>query len=1198
MRKKNGTMSLQTIVFTVFILFLLIPSVFIIMNYSKNKFEHLENDIKIELNISSYNHKKFLENWLETKKYLLTQTAKKISATSGFSKFQNDLETLKERNKDFHNIYIADSTATTLAFYPILNENGNSNIGLNFSDRQYYKKLIETKKPVISDVFMGRGGIFKPIITISAPLMNNNNFNGYITGAINLDEIRKMFISFSDKFNIEIIVIDNNGNIVTTTDTAYKELEKFNNFDNFEKVIYSKNFFRILPYISSNMPALQKWSKSKYIIKSEIENGWTIYSMIKSEPYQLKLYKFNTNNLFLIFILLFAAILLSNFISKNLFRSINQLNSITEDIPNKLNNNAPIQWVSSRFEEFENLNERFKKMTEKLKEYIIALKKHQDSLETRITERTAELENAYTNLKLETAEKQKIIHALQLREKAIQSSSEGIIITDAFNDNAIIFFNNGFEKSTGYSAEEILGKNPRFLRGKNSSDSIRNQIKEAIKSGVPISIEIINYKKNGDSFWNLVSISPIKNEAGIITNYVGIHQDISLIKENQLRINAILTTATNAIITINSRGIIELFNPAAEKIFGYSANEIIGKNVKILMPDEIARKHDTYLQNYLQTGIKNIIGIIHELKAKRKNGEIFPIEISVSEIKINQKIIFSAIIQDISTRKEFEKKLKEAKIIAETANQTKSAFLASVSHEIRTPMNAIISMSHFLKKTGLNKEQTEYNNVLKNSSESLMFLIEDILDISKLDNVMMKLENIPFNINDVISKTISIVELKIKEKGLRFDYSIDANIPEILIGDSLRLKQVMLNILSNAVKFTEIGSINLNLVMNYKSDYTCEILFSVTDTGIGIPDSKKNIAFEKFMQVDTSTTRKYGGTGLGLFICKEILNLMGGKIWVEDNISQGSIFKFTVTFGISNKSEKILEAIESDNIKESIKNDAACKILVAEDDKTNQFIIKNLFKDFANITVIFANNGIEAVELFKSNKFDFILMDVNMPEMDGITAIQKIREYEKNSNTDSITPIMIFTATTIEQLTDKIKDLNISGYILKPIAPAKFYKQIAPLLNSTSILNSNKLAKNETVNEEVLQHNILNKLIKLGGETIDIKKALNNIDDEFELYKTILEQFMQDYGSKIDEIKLNFESKNNDKIIFTAHKLYTASANIGAYKLSALSKQIENLLTEKKEVEENLFNNYITELLRVNIFCVDCLKLFEASKIY
>ncbi|MBP7652687.1 PAS domain S-box protein [Candidatus Dependentiae bacterium] len=595
---------------------------------------------------------------------------------------------------------------------------------------------------------------------------------------------------------------------------------------------------------------------------------------------------------------------------------------------------------------------------------------------------------------------------------------------------------------------------------------------------------------------------------------------------------------------------------------GYTKSEIIGK-----------RSEDVNL--FVYTDADKKIFIDNNLKEK---GKIDNIELIIQAKNANmlEVIFFGEIIESqgdkyLMTVMSDITEQKKAERAAIAADNAKSDFLANISHEIRTPLNAIVSMSHFLEKTGLTPEQSEYIGVLNTASENLLFLIEQILDISKLEKIYMKLDNEIFDIKNIVQNIISIIKPKLKEKPLNFNFNMDNDIPAFVTGDPFRIKQILLNLLSNAIKFTESGKIDFDIKLLNESSDSCELLFSVADTGIGMTDFQKNIIFNKFTQADSSISKKYGGTGLGLYIAKELVKLMGGKIQIEDNNPHGSIFKFNIKLGVSKKEKFRNRYLKQKLNYETLLAQKNYSILAAEDDKTNQFILKNLFKNYKNISLSIASNGIEAVNLFKNNNFDLVLMDINMPKMDGFTAAREIRKIEKNYGTATI-PIMLFTATTIEKLNDNIKDLEIYGYILKPIEPSDFYVKISEVLNFST----------ESVYKPQKKSSDISKLKIICGKIIDVEKALNNIDWEFELYLKLINLYINEYTSQSDIIKKMFKEKVSDKIIFISHKLITASANIGAYNLSALSKQIQDTLNDKKNVGTDLYNLFINEFEDVN----------------
>lgn len=389
--------------------------------------------------------------------------------------------------------------------------------------------------------------------------------------------------------------------------------------------------------------------------------------------------------------------------------------------------------------------------------------------------------------------------------------------------------------------------------------------------------------------------------------------------------------------------------------------------------------------------------------------------------------------------------LAKAKASADEANIAKSEFLANMSHEIRTPMNAIINMSLLALKTGLSAQQHNYIHKVHHSAEGLLHILNDILDFSKIEVDKLEIEDIRFNLKDVTDDMSNIVGLKAREKRVEFSINIGEDVPDFLIGDPLRLRQVLNNLGDNAVKFSESGGmVSLKVELKEENDKKAVLLFSVQDTGIGIPPEQQKKLFQSFSQADSSTTRKYGGSGLGLIISKKIIQRMGGEIWFESEQNTGSTFSFIVPLGktTDTSSLEISSAERDEVIRQSMSKLHGAKILVVDDNEFNREIVFEYLTS-SGITVETAADGQEALGLLSRGHFDGVLMDCQMPVMDGFEATCKIREQERFK----ALPIIALTANVMTCDLERAVAVGMNDYIAKPFSPETIFMTIAKWVN-------------------------------------------------------------------------------------------------------------------------------------------------------
>ena len=495
------------------------------------------------------------------------------------------------------------------------------------------------------------------------------------------------------------------------------------------------------------------------------------------------------------------------------------------------------------------------------------------------------------------------------------------------------------------------------------------------------------------------------------------------------RQRAVLTTMADGHVLIDSSGSIISFNPAAENMYGHRAAEVIGENVSLLAAEPHRSEHEAYVARYLETGESRIMGTSREVIGVRKNGEEFPIDLAISKFSVGGKTFFSGTLRDITDRKRAEAELRDAQVGAEAASKAKSEFLATMSHEIRTPMNGVIGMTSLLLDTKLSAEQRDHAETIRSSGNALLSIINDILDFSKIEAGKLAIEPVPFNLVSTVEGVVELMTGKAEAKGLELSAEIHADVPTHLIGDDGLLRQILVNLIGNAVKFTSTGTVSIKVSCEIRDKTGVRIQFSVIDSGIGIALDRLDGIFEKFTQADASTTRLFGGTGLGLAISQQLVELMKGDISVESAEGEGSTFSFSLPFQIDvtkGNSEKAQSSQRREHRGEAANFEA--RILLAEDNVVNQKVAARMLEKLG-CTVDIAEDGQVALETLEQGSYDLIFMDCQMPRLDGYETTRSIRA----SESDHRIPIVAMTANAMAGDREKCLAAGMDDYLSKPI---------------------------------------------------------------------------------------------------------------------------------------------------------------------
>jgi PAS domain S-box-containing protein len=740
-------------------------------------------------------------------------------------------------------------------------------------------------------------------------------------------------------------------------------------------------------------------------------------------------------------------------------------------------------------------------------------------------------------------------------ERVFEMSPIGIAIGG--RDGMVMMSNLAFQNMLGYEEDELTGVHFRdFSHPGELEETLRlfNEMVEGRRSMYRIQKRFIT--KGGLVIWCDVLVAAVLNADGKYEYNFVMAEDITERKKAVERthqqtefLETVIQSLTFPFYVIDANDYTIKMANSEVGIGDLTGTEtchaITHKSASPCNSDE----HPCPLEEVKKTGKPVTIEHIHyDMEGNPRNMQVHGYPVFDDNGNVVQMIEFSF---DITERKRVHAELEAAKEAAEAASQAKSEFLANMSHEIRTPMNGVIGMIELALGAGLNDEQKEYINAARESAASMLGVISNILDFSKIEARSLDLDEKDFNLRRSVERTVVPIDAHARIKGLEFSYHIEPEVPEELRGDPMRLRQVISNLLDNAVKFTPKGKVSLNvsLAKGYPAmEDSVVLLFIISDTGIGIPKEKTESIFMSFTQADSSSTREYGGAGLGLAICREIVMMMGGEISLKSKLGEGSTFYFTVRFGLA--AEKIEEPLDlkvempTEKLHDRLeKEKKEAHILIAEDNVVNQKVAASMLEK-QGYKVAIVNNGLEALEALRKNSFDIVLMDVQMPEMDGLEATRSIRS-DKSGEFDSEIPIIAVTAYAMEGDRERFLDAGMSGYISKPFNAEDLSRVVSDFVSLESGIDTDS---GDT------------------SDAIDWTGTIERLGGDEDLLRKIHEAFSTYAPKQIAELDEAFDKHDVTTVERFAHSLKSASANVGAVFVSEVTAKMENA-AHKKDLE-------------------------------
>lgn len=747
------------------------------------------------------------------------------------------------------------------------------------------------------------------------------------------------------------------------------------------------------------------------------------------------------------------------------------------------------------------------------------------------------------------------------------------------NPDRTFLFLNPKAVSDKYVREWLIGKKDEDycrMRQRPIEFALRRKaiIEDVLRTGQLKTWEEQFPKPDGKTEYYQRNIHPVMDEDGAVKMLIGYGTNITdqknieeQIQRSEKRYHDLFTYSQALICTHDETGTLQSVNPALYQLLGYQTEEMVGKKIYDFIPEE---DRLGFIKRYLP-----------DINSKGKDEGVFRVLCKDGTIlfllyqnyKMQEEGIDTYIIgfaQNITNRVEQERELRTAKQLTEQAAQAKEIFLANMSHEIRTPMNGVLGMAGLLAKTNLDWQQQKYLGLIQESANNLLKIVNDVLDLEKIIMGKLQFEEVPFSLSERVEMCIQSFTFKADEKDVALSYKNNLPRDITVTGDPHRLNQVLNNLISNALKFTDAGTVTVETRVTKEQDDKVFVYFSVQDTGIGIPEDKLQSIFEPFMQAHSSVSRKYGGTGLGLSICRELIQLLGGELKAESNENAGSVFSFTLPFTISTEKPKQMSSVQESNYK----NLGRRKILLAEDVELNQYLARHIMESWG-LEVTVAGNGRDAVEMVTQHDFDLVLMDIQMPEMDGIEATKLIRRMQNTRK--SAIPIVALTANALKGDSEKYLAAGMNGYVSKPFDESKLYYMISRSLNEPEVPVASGGVQGKVQAAPPTQEKLYN---------LSAIQSISGGDEAF--VKRMVVLFTDIMPVSLKEMQQHVEQQNWEAVSKLAHKLKSTIDSMGIVSLKDDIRVIEH--NGKKKIQTDDIPPLVQKVTGIIQQCVEQLK--------
>jgi PAS domain S-box-containing protein len=754
-------------------------------------------------------------------------------------------------------------------------------------------------------------------------------------------------------------------------------------------------------------------------------------------------------------------------------------------------------------DEIGHLVDGFNQMLTQIEHRDADLHKAHLELELRVEQRTEDLRK---EVKVRAEAESHLAERTAYLNALIDNIPLGLVALDS--DRNVSICNAAFERMFGYTQAELEGRDlsPMICR-----DQEAMTVTQAAFEGKATQINTTRYRKDGSHLDVEIQVVPQVMGSEVVGGF-GLYRDVTeerrareALELSEARNIAFHEAALDGIMNLEADGSITDFNPALEHLSGRRREDVLGKSfLDVVVTPGMREDIEIDYEEFNRTGVSKFIGHLVQVPMTRVDGTELPVDMIVTPLRVRGVASFMVQMRDISQRKAAEEERERGKRAAEAASRAKSDFLANMSHEIRTPMNGIIGMAELALDTELTPEQREYLQMVKSSADSLLRIINDILDFSKIEAGKMDLESAPFSLRIALLDMMKTLALRAHKKDIELTIDIPSVVPEEVTGDVMRLRQILVNLVGNAIKFTDRGEVNVRVGAEMSDSDSILLHFAVRDTGVGIPADKVEAIFEPFIQADGSMSRRFGGTGLGLSISMQLVELMGGRIWAESELGKGSTFHFLARFGLETQVREVSPATppELDGL----------PVLVVDDNRTNRHILSQMLHNWrmAPHTV---DGGRKALTQMSSavsahKPYPLVLLDAHMPDMDGFEVIEEIR---KDPGLAGAT-IMMLTSDLAAGDVKRCKRLGVTATLLKPIHQSELLDAIMKALAKPATIHVQPAASETAAEQEpegkkrrflLAEDNLVNqrlavKLLERQGHTVVVANNGREVLDELD----------------------------------------------------------------------------------------------------